>query len=36
MTTAMNILIILLCVYAAVLGTSIGVHLWAWFWSDDE
>jgi len=35
MTAAWEILVLLLCAYAAVIGVTIGMDLWRWFWSDE-
>jgi hypothetical protein len=34
--SAWEVLVLLTCVWAAIVGTLIGRDLWHWFWSDDE
>jgi len=35
MTAAFDVLVIALCVWAAVVGTLIGCGLWRWFWDKE-
>jgi hypothetical protein len=36
MSAAFDVLVIALCVWAAIVGTLIGAGIWKWFWSDDD